>query len=264
MRLISLIFGTLLLSGCDKFSEIGITEICEQYPQMCEDLNSDAWCRAEKSKIIKNRYNNLKQPSDGWKYELLLNFEEYKQCIAKASQIEHIKLKEKKSGRVAGLITADKELRKLARDTQESKDPRLLYYHWSRFGSEEHLKEFLAYRDSELLESPEMQIALATYYVKNDREKTIQTLYHALELYRANDEIDSEIFNSLTSIFVKLEDYPKAFIWGYIAREFKVEKLDLSQIEALVRQTGGNIGALEDTADDYVDAIKSGEFRAPN
>lgn len=264
MRIASLVAGLFLLSGCDGLFEKTISDICDEYTQMCSDLNKDAWCRTEKSKIIKNRYSNFLQPSDSWKYELLLNFEDYKKCIAKASQIEHIKLKEKKSGRVVGLIAAEKALRDLARDTRDSTDPRLLYYHWSRFGTESHLEKFLEYRDAGMLETPELQIALATYYVKNDLDKTIQSLYHALELYRPDDEIDTEIFKSLTNIFIKIEDFPSAYTWGYVARKFKVEGLDLSQVEALVRQSGGQIKALESRAENYVDNIEAGVFRAPN
>ncbi len=260
----SLIAGLFLLSGCENMFEKSISDICDEYPQMCSDLNKDAWCRAEKSNIIKNRFLNFKQPQDSWKYELLMNFESYKKCITKAAQIEHIKLREKKSGRIVGLIAAEKELQRLARDTAESTDPQLLYYHWSRFGSEQHLDKFLEYRDSGLLETPELQIALATFYVKNDLDKTIQSLLHALELYQEDDEVDPEIFKSLANIFIKKENFSAAYTWGYIARKFEVEELDLSQIETLVRQSGGNIDKLKDGAEGYFDNIESGVFRASN
>ncbi len=48
----------------------------------------------------------------------------------------------------------------LARDTEESKYPYLLHYHWSRFGREESLKQFLALEEAGGLNEPELQVLL--------------------------------------------------------------------------------------------------------
>ncbi len=263
MRFIALIAGSLLLSGCTDIFEKSIADICEDHPQMCKNLNKDGWCRAEKSRIIKSRYHHFLAPDEEYKYQLLLGFEDYKACISKASQIEHIKLKEKKTGRVKALLAAEKELKLLARDTRDSDNPNLVYFHWSRFGSESHLDKFLSYRDKGLLETPELQVALASYYVKFDQEKTIDALFHALELYQEGDEINPEIFKSLTNIFIKLEDFSTAYKWGYVAKEFDGKDLDLPEVETLVIRNGGNVEALEKAAEYYVDKLKEGDFNAP-
>jgi len=264
VRFFWLVLSCMLLSGCDQFFGKSIADICKEYPQMCSDLNPDAWCRAEKSNIIKHRYQNFLTPSDDLKYKLLLNFEDYRECIGKASQIEHIKLREKTTGRVKGLLTAERQLQRLARDTEDSPDPRLVYYHWSRFGSEIHEKKFLEYRDAGLLETPELQVGLASLYIKNNLPLTVETLYHALELYPEQSEIDIEIFNSLVSIFVKQQKFEQAYTWGYVARKFDAETLDLPQIEVQVRQTSNNIDALKQLGEQYSDAIRDGNFNAQN
>lgn len=265
MRLFILLFALLMLSGCGDmfFGEKPISQICRDYPQMCDDLNSDAHCRKEKAEIIRNRYDNLQAPSDQIKYKLLLNFEDYKECIGKAAQIEHIKQKEKKTDRVKGVITARRQLAQLARDTAESNDPYLLHYHWSRFGKEESLVDFLALESTGALEKPDLQVMLAEYYVKKDLDRTVNLLYRALELYEAGDVINPEIFYSLSTIFLKQERFPRAYVWAYIAKEYDVTDLDLAQIEALVRQVGKRPSRLEDIADDYIGDIRSGNFTAP-
>ena len=59
---------------------------------MCNDLNSDEWCRGEKAEIIKQRYRH---PDDGEGediYRLMLMFEDYQRCIVNASGLTHKKI----------------------------------------------------------------------------------------------------------------------------------------------------------------------------
>ena len=258
-----LVIVTFSLIGCDGFSEKSIASICEDSPTFCSDLNADSWCRAEKSIIIRARHNDSVIPKDINKYDLLLGFEDYKKCIDKASKIEHIKFKEKQAGRVEGLLTAERELKRLSRATKGSIDPHLLYYHWSRNNDEKALETFMNYRDTGELETSELQVALASYYTKFDLPKTIKTLHHALELHEKGSEIDTTIFSSLTTIYMKLEEFDKAYIWGTIAVEHDVEDLDIVQVESILLQQGINTEKLQKTAKDYSRAIDKGQFIRP-
>jgi len=263
-RIFALVFSALvLLPGCDSFFALKVKDICDKHPQMCSDLNPDGWCRAEKANIINLRYQKLMAPSDKLNYQLLLGFEHYHKCVTKAAQIEHIKLKEKKSGRVQGIITAQKQLKSLAADTKDSMDPHLRYYHWSRFGDEQALEHFLGYMKRGRLETPELQVALATYFVKFDLDKTINTLYHALELYREDDEVNTEIFKSLTTIYMKKGQFNHAYIWAYVANDYEVTDVDLAEIESIVSQSGGKLSRLRKQANNYIDEIEEGRFIAP-
>ena len=258
-----LIVVTFSLAGCDGFSEKSIASICEESSNFCTDLNADSWCRAEKSVIIRARYKDSVEPGDKNKYDLLLGFEDYKKCIDKASKIEHIKFKEKQTGRVEGLLTAERELKRLSRMTKDSNDPHLLYYHWSRHNNEDAIKAFMRYRDTGELETPELQVALASYYTKFDLPKTVKTLHHALELHEKGDEINTTIFSSLTTIHMKLEEFDKAYIWGLIAVEHDVTDLDVVQVETVLMQKGIDTEALQKTAKAYSKAIDKGRFIRP-
>jgi hypothetical protein len=263
MLRILLVIVTFSLMGWEGYFEKSIANICEESPTFCNDLNADSWCRAEKSVIIRLRYQDSVEPRDKNKYDLLLGFEDYKKCIDKASKIEHIKFKEKQTGRVEGLLTAERELKRLSRLTKDSVEPHLLYYHWSRNNNEDAIKTFMQYRDTGELETPELQVALASYYTKFDLPKTIKTLHHALELHEEGDEINTTIFSSLTTIHMKLEEFDKAYIWGLVAIEHEVSDLDVVQVETVLLQRGIDTKSLQKTAEAYSKAIDKGRFIRP-
>lgn len=252
------------LAGCDGFFKKSISDICSESSELCADLNEDSWCRAEKAKIIKARYKDVHSPSDENTYRLLTYFESYKTCIDKAAQIEHIKLKEKKTDRVEGALAARSELKRLARETQDSDNPYLLYYHWSRFNRSDALEQFLSYQRTGELETPELQVALASHFVKFDRIKALEILEHALELYNEGDELDSEIFQSLATLYLKEEDIIRAYVWGSIAEELEGSTdVDLVQIESLIRSQKRSPSGLKKLALQYLEDIENGEFVRP-
>lgn len=263
MRLVYLLMLSFVLSACDSFGRLSIKEICDENPQMCNDLNPDAWCLAEKSKIIRSRYQLAQQVTSEDTYNLLLNFENYKKCITPASKIEYIKNRDKETGRKKGLLTAQTELKRLRLETSNSKHPLLLYYHWSRFNDESALQQLLTFEQRGELESPKMQVVMASYYIKRDLNKATRVLFHALELYPEDAQVDTDIFRGLSSIYMKLEDFPKAYLWAYVGKEFDMENLDLAQIETVLLKQKVNLKPIKQQAEKYVEAIQDGEFIPP-
>ena len=261
-RLLPVYFLTLpFLSACDQ--GLTLKSICEQTPEFCEDLNDDAWCKKERKEVIVGRYNEAKNPTDEVRFKLIMDFEKYSTCVEKASFIEHIKLKDKQTGRVKGFVTSVRELERLSKVTADSQDPNLLYWHWSRNGDEDAMSRFLGLRDSGILQTPELQFKLATYYVKFDRDLTIDTLYRALELYKEGDRINPEILNTLSTLYLKEEKFKHAYVWGKLAKEFGVSDIDLAPLRAVLKTQGVSISQLNDLASDYESALESGTFEPP-
>ncbi len=260
---------TIWLFGCDFKKEKNVVEICNEYPRMCAGFNTDAWCRTEKSNIIRKRYAQLVSPSDENRYQLLILFESYRDCVHKASQIEHLKLKQKKNSRVEGYMMAQRELKQLADNTRRSADPTLSYYHWSRFQDEQALKRFLRFERENKLETPRLQVFLAEYYNKVDYKKTINILLHALELYKEGDTIDGRIFDSLSTLYMSQNQYRNAYIWAYLGQEFRASRktdladIDLSQLSKSLKENGVKVSKLEDIAESYYSDIKDGQFKPP-
>ncbi|MFT4993691.1 MAG: tetratricopeptide (TPR) repeat protein [Paraglaciecola sp.] len=262
MRTLALFPLIILLSACNEPFPLKVQDICKEQPQFCSDLNPDSWCLVEKKQIIRHRYAYLKAPAELIDYRLLLDFEDYKTCISRASQIVHIKDVEKQAKRMQAVVVAEKELKRLTAKTQNATQPHLLLYHWSRFGKQGSLQKFLSLRDTDKLNSYELQIGLASYYAKFDLERAISTLHRALELYTEQDELDNEIFASLSTLYLTLNDFKNAYVWGKVAEEFSEKDINLALIRPLL-SASNKIKILDEIAQDYVDAIEDREFQTP-
>lgn len=259
MRITGILLSIFALSGCDMLFPMTATKICEEHSEFCDDLNPDGWCLAEKSRIIKHRYAYQQSPSELLDYYLLEDFEKYKVCINKAAQIEHIVQVEKQTKRRQAAVSAERELNRLIRKTRNSKEPHLLLYHWSRFGKQDALTHFLALEKQGKLNTASLQLGLASYYVKFDLEKAKGALYKALSLYTEDQDIDTNIFVSLSTINLKQENYPEAYIWAYLAHEFKVENISLTDIRNAL-PASSDITSLKDKAEQYKEEIDDRVF----
>ncbi|MBE0364253.1 hypothetical protein PULV_a1852 [Pseudoalteromonas ulvae UL12] len=260
-RVAFIIAPFLLIQGCGD--EVSVRDVCDNTPGMCSDLNTDGHCNVERSQVIVARHYEKAQPTDENKYTLLDNFEQYSRCIYRAAGIEHIKLKDKKTSRVNGYLTSLAEIKRLSNETVNSTYPKLLYYHWSRNGSEEAMEKLLQQEQQAAMQTSEMQFLLATYFIKFDLEKTLDLLYLALQLNPAGETVNTEIYTSLVNIFYKQKNYKHAYIWGLIAQESGVKKIDLAPLENLLQGEGKSLDALQDLADKTYDEINNGEFISP-
>lgn len=262
MRFMPLFAFMAMLCGCDSLFPMTANKICEEHGQFCSDLNPDGWCLAEKSQIIKHRYQYELAPTELLDYYLLEDFETYKVCIANAAQIVHISQNDKQSKRMQAVVVAERELNRLARKTRHSSQPHLLLYHWSRFGDKDALKKFLALEAENKLNTASLQLGLASYYVKFNQEKAKQALYKAIELTPVEGKMESEIFSSLSTINMKQDNFRDAYIWAYVAKEFVVTDINLEQIVPLLK-SADRVQKLQNIAEHYIDQIRDREFKAP-
>ncbi|NMH58611.1 DUF2989 domain-containing protein [Alteromonas sp. MYP5] len=238
-----------------------MAEICTEHPHLCDDLNSDSWCRSEKAEIVGHRFRYQQPLTSEQQYNLIMLFEDYKACISKAANIEHIKYREKESDRMKGVITAQRELKRLARATRNDSNPLLSFYHWSRFGDEQALQRFMSAKQEGKLNTPELLIALASIEVKYDLEQTRQTLYRALSLYENDDNIDTEVFPTLVTISLEQEKYAQAYIWSIVAEEYEAH-IEGNDKFSWAQRFNLNTRQLQRVADDIIDALDDGNFSA--
>ena len=252
---------TVMLSGCSDWFEPTISEICETNSEMCLDLSLDARCRHERADIIRLRYNHQTDTSDAFKYPLLLAFEDYLVCVEEAQHIEHIKRKGKEATRLKGVITAQRELTRLARETKRSLDPYLSYYHWSRHNDNEAFHRFERYAASNKVNDPELLISLASAQIKTDPERTINTLYKALSLYKDADDIDSAVYLSLVSLGTDKENYRMAYVWLGVS-EYLDENIPSARRESLGKKFNLTVDILDSVVSDIVSALDNSQFDA--
>ena len=258
----TVLLSILVLTGCEE--PLTQAKICKETPGLCNDLNKDSHCKKERAEVIVARYHEYKQPTEENKYTLLQGFESYIQCVSLAAKIEHIKLKEKTTSRVEGHLVSLKEMTRLYQDTKGTNHPGLLYYHWSRNNDQSALTKLLSLEnDPSVTNDAQMQFFLATYYIKSDEEKTIDLLYKTLELNKAGEEPNPEIYMTLVSLFNKHEKYKHAYTFARVAQLSGVTNIEILPIEHQLTATGRSLDSLETLAQQTYDKIQSGQFVSP-
>ncbi len=254
-----------LLVGCD--SGPNYVQLCQDNPDICQEFQEDSWCKKERIDVgIANINHKLSPNDDINRFHQLIAYEKYDKCVSHAANIEHIKAKEKKSHRIENMMKARTRLEELANQTKNSEHPRLLYYHWTRFLDEQALAKFLALEGTPALETPESQYELATYYTKTDQNKTLQLLFHALELFNPTSNINNEIFKTLSSIFAEKKQVKQAYIWLKILALYDPEDPDIKSNTLQSYIDGYNLDGefLDKVAETTLDKITSMKFIPPN
>lgn len=252
------------VSACNKGPNF--SQLCKDHPEICAEFTEDSWCKKERIAVgVANMEHKLAPKDDVTMFNQLIAYENYDKCISHAAKIEHIKLKEKKTRRINNMMKARLRLEEISQRSKNSNHPRLLYYHWTRHLDESALERFLALEGTSELETAESQFELATYYIKIDPDKTLQLLFHSLELLEEDTKVNVDIFKSLSSIFSKKRQHQQAYIW------LKVLSLYEPEDPALSPNTISNFRAthqldysfLDKVAEATVEKIDSGRFKPP-
>jgi len=254
---------TLILSGCDD--RVSLADICEQSTEICTEFKQDSWCKRERVSIARLRINIENKNLDTDKFKALVAYEGYIKCMSLAAQIQHIKLKEKGTFRKQNVMKAKDSLNSLINQTRNSDHPHLLYYHWSREIDANALGRLLKLEGTSQLENSTAQYHLATYYIKRNPKKTLRLLYHALELHELGTVLESEVLQTLSSIFIKKKQYKKAYIW------LKIYQLYLDEPDELTEEGLTNyaithkldVDFLDKVASNTLDKILEGKFVSP-
>jgi len=268
--LVLFILSTLLLISCDD--KPSLAELCVDNKEICLEFGQDSWCKTQRNaislaKITLTSSPTLKKSKDKspQKYRLLVSYEDYIDCMSLASQIQHIKLKEKTVVRTNNLLMAKAKLSELTEETAGANHPHLLYYHWTRRSDEQALNKLLQLEGSELLENSTAQYHLATYYVKRDINKTLSLLFHSLELHQPGSILEAEVLQTLATIFTNKEKYKQAYIWlktyQLVNDEINsdlVDKLSLYQQRYRL-----DTDFLDKVAKNTLAKIESGKFTSP-
>ncbi|NQZ83832.1 MAG: DUF2989 domain-containing protein [Colwellia sp.] len=260
---IVLLISCFSLFSCDKGPSFA--ELCVMHSEICHEFEQDSWCKRERIAVGFANLNHVKTPLDPQKFEQLIAYEGYAQCMAHASKIEHIKFKNKQVMRVNNLMKAREQIKVISQQTNRSLHPDLLYFHWSRYLNKKSLAKFLALENTLQLETPKLQLNLATYYVKRDKEKTLQLLYHSLELSNDETQIDTEVFKSISTLFAEKKDVKNAYIWSKILHDYDSDDKTVTDqsLENYLKAYNLNSDVLDQTAEDILDRINDGEFKEP-
>ncbi|WP_448547299.1 DUF2989 domain-containing protein [Thalassotalea fusca] len=258
------LLGLATLSvGCDNGNNFAT--LCEMHPEICNEFEEDSWCKKERIDVGLANLADKEKPNELNKFNRLIAYESYSKCMAHASKIEHIKLKEKKTKRINNWMKAQEKIEELSNETKNMTHPRLLYFHWTRHLDEEALHKFLALEGTKAMENPESLFDLATYYIKRDPDKTLGLLYHALELYKPQAKINVEIFKSLSSIYADKNEPKQSYIWLKMLALYDPEDADITENTLINFTAQHNLDQafLDKVAASTLDKIEEGQFKAP-
>lgn len=250
-----------LLTGCGERLPT-VREICTSEPQHCTDLNQDSWCRAERRQLIVTRYLRQHRESASYEYYLLKDLQNYSQCIERASSIEHRELKDKQSHRIQAYLNSIEAINEVADATANSEHPLLMYWHWGNRADQQALEKLLALEHTPQMQTHELQLALATYYAKQDQQKMINQLYRALRLYQPDQRFNVEIPESIVTYYLKQKDVKNAYIWAQVAIAFNSSALDNQQMKSIVNATPEQYERWEEQAAIIVERLEDGVFKA--
>ncbi|MED5234089.1 MAG: DUF2989 domain-containing protein, partial [Pseudomonadota bacterium] len=153
------------------------------------------------------------------------------------------------------------EIKRLSRETKDSLDPYLSYYHWTRYNDKEAFHRFERYAASNRVSDPKLLVALASVQIKTDQKRTIETLYRALSLYKDSDDIDVSIFYSLASMGMDMDNYRFSYVWYGVAEAFD-ERLNDTQRVQLGQRYALPVGILDNIVDEIVSNLNSATFNA--
>lgn len=263
MKQLPLIFALLFLFSCD--SSKNLADMCKENPQICHEFGEDSWCKSERIDVALSRIAVKTQKQDFQKYQLLVAYEGYVKCMSLASQIQHIKLKEKTTLRKNNLLKAKAQLAELSDQTLSSSHPHLLYYHWSRELNEKSLQQFLQLEGSSELENATSQYHLATYYSKKNIHKTLSLLFRALELHQPKEKLIPEVLQTLATIFTNKEKPKQAYIWlkTYQLARNSNNQQELFTLRQYAKNNDLDVNFLDKVAKNTLAKIELGEFKAP-
>ncbi|WP_235869003.1 DUF2989 domain-containing protein [Photobacterium kishitanii] len=252
----------LLLSGC--FDRYRTTDsLCNDNPSLCQPLNlNDGQCRIQRTNLIWQRYNTLQMPTDEHKFKELKATKEYQFCLEYAARIEPTELKQRKTKRMQALYHSYESIERLNQELLSSQDPHIIYYRWGQ-GDKKAKQQFLALEGNKKLEHPELQLALASYYIGKNTVKTLDILHHSLSLYKPNNDININILHSLATLYYQQKDISAAYVWTNVASNHsqnKKQKMTSSLIKSQFILTSKERQRLDTIALNIIAALENGQY----
>ncbi|CAH0533853.1 hypothetical protein VST7929_01729 [Vibrio stylophorae] len=260
-RLFTPLALVLLLSGCwDRHTST--TELCEDKPYLCQGTNKgDGQCRVQRTRFIWQKYEVEKDASDAQKFKLLTQAQHYYDCLTLAARIEPTELKERKTLRADAAMFAQDEILRLEQELASSSNPDVLYYFWGK-GSYQALEQFLALEGQTVMNTPDLQLKLASYYIERDLEHTLKILSYGLSLYQAGDTVNPELLSALATVSHRSGYKDNAYIWSLVAQHYGVAIASEKQLTLLYPMNADHRTLLKHQADQVTDALKEGRYRS--
>ena len=259
------LLSTTILSGCLD-EERTIYTICEDNPVLCYDIETKGWCKVERANVIRHREIELHKPTDQQNlWNSLKHWQEFSQCIEIAANIKRRSVKDRDSIKESTYLVTLDEIARIEKQTVNSELPEFLYYHWAQNSDETKINKLIALDNAGQLNTTSLQLMMASYYSKVDKDKAILSHYNALKLLDKSElaTLKPTVFASLATHFYQTKDFEMSYVWAQIAIK---AGLKANQHSALSRQLSdgqANLIHLNSIADATYDSIHALNFKSP-
>ncbi|RQW63179.1 DUF2989 domain-containing protein [Vibrio viridaestus] len=251
------------LTGCFENTR-NTDELCANNPQLkCDELNiNDGQCRIPRTNLIWHRYEVSKDATDANKIQEYTLTQEYLKCLEVAAQIQPIEQAKLKQQRFNALVNAGDSLKRLEKELHNYNTPKSLYFLWSQTGDTEARRSFLQLEGKKELDTPDMQYALATFYIDRDRQKTVGLLNRSIELTKSPENINVSALESLASVYKLLRQREKSYIWAMTSKAFGAPIVSDKELSLLYGFDEEKKEKLDTIANTVIDAINDGDYRS--
>jgi len=257
---LSALFITPLLSGCLS-DERTIYAICDDNPQICNDVETKGWCKTERALVIRHREREILAPNDHENLFSGLNeWQEFSQCIEIAANIKRRQVKDRDAIKESTFLVTLQEIARIEKETRHSELPEFLYYHWAQDGDQRKIDKLIALDARGKLNTTKRQLMMASFYGKTNKNKAVSTQYKALSLLSSPDldKLPPSLFASLATHFYQNKNYKLSFVWAQVAvksgmkankfnslqQKLETQQADINKLNALAVATYDSIQAL--------------------
>ncbi|MCP4884984.1 MAG: DUF2989 domain-containing protein [Flavobacteriales bacterium] len=259
----SCLLFAFLLSGC--IENRSTAHLCINHPQICEGLNiNDGQCNQIRTQLLWLRFDQIDNPSEFKLFDELELTKTYAQCMEVAGQTQSTTLKSKQRLRTESLIAAYQAIENIEAKLEASYLPSIIYYRWTK-GDPDALDDFLKLENTDLLNTPELQLGLATYYHSKDKTYTLQILKKGLSFYdgRNNETLKKtvpELIKHLATTAHANNQLDEAYLWSLIGKNFAVPIVDEKRLALLYPMDNSKRVKIQAIADEISEDISDGKF----
>jgi hypothetical protein len=135
-----------------------------------------------------------------------------------------------------------------------------LYFLWSETGDNSARRRFLAMEGSPQLDTPELQYALATYYITRDKTKAYQLLNRSLMLSEEISSVNNDVIQALASVTQSLGKPEQSYLWAMVASQFDIPIASESELRLMFNLSDSTYKRLQKQAEIVTRAIKNGDY----
>lgn len=258
-----LICLTLFVSACGDMNTHSMSKICEDKPELCEDLHQIADCRFIRTSVIRARYQHAIDTNESNTRLLLEELDTYKACLELTLQIAYTRYKDRKRKRLENYLKSKELIDGLLKQSVGTTDPNLAYYLWTNYQDLHAKQVFLGAASQPNLADPYLLSKLAVYHSSDDPQRSLNFYYTAFAKSPNLESLPNGIFIQIISLLFKHHLYKEAYLWSVIATQSYQNSAPIN-LEMIVER--GYISeqeqeSLSELADQYIESLEQGAFK---